>query len=120
MRLKNGEVCFGWPLAQHVITAGWKYNSGALHRAIDLRALVGTPVFAAEDGTVRVVYHWNGRVTQGDTNSYGNMVKIEHTAYKGGKLETLYDGEGWTEGENRRSDWLQRPDRQLFWCPFAF
>ena len=23
MRLKNGEVCFGWPLAQHVITAGW-------------------------------------------------------------------------------------------------
>ena len=90
MRLKNGEVCFGWPLAQHVITAGWKYNSGTLHRAIDFRALVGTPVFAAEDGTVRVVYHWNGRVTQGDTNSYGNMVKIEHTAYKGGKLETLY------------------------------
>ena len=90
MRLDNGEVCFGWPLTQHVITAGWKYNSGALHRAIDLRALVGTPVFAAEDGTVRVVYHWNGRVTQGDTNSYGNMVKIEHTAYKGGKLETLY------------------------------
>ena len=39
MRLKNGEVCFGWPLAQHVITAGWKYNSGALHRAIDFRAL---------------------------------------------------------------------------------
>ena len=90
MRLKNGEVCFGWPLAQHVITAGWKYNSGTLHRAIDFRALVGTPVFAAEDGTGRVVYHWNGRVTQGDTNSYGNMVKIEHTAYKGGKLETLY------------------------------
>ena len=29
MRLKNGEVCFGWPLAQHVITAGWKYNRGA-------------------------------------------------------------------------------------------
>ena len=51
MRLKNGEVCFGWPLAQHVITAGWKYNSGALHRAIDLRALVarGLPLEWASD-----------------------------------------------------------------------
>ena len=26
MRLKNGEVCFRWPLAQHIITAGWLYN----------------------------------------------------------------------------------------------
>ena len=32
MRLKNGEVCFRWPLAQHIITAGWLYNDGSLHR----------------------------------------------------------------------------------------
>lgn len=48
-------------------------NSG-----IDMRAIVGTPVMAAEEGTVEIVYHWNGKRTQGDTNSYGNMVKIRH------------------------------------------
>ena len=40
MRLKNGEVCFRWPLAQHIITAGWLYNDGSLHRALDFRAAV--------------------------------------------------------------------------------
>ena len=78
MRLKNGEVCLDWPLANHILTQGWYYNDGSMHQAIDMRALVGTPVLAAEDGTVEIVYHWNGKRTQGDTNSYGNMVKIRH------------------------------------------
>ncbi len=56
---------FGWPLQSHVITAGWFYNDGSLHRALDFRAAVGTPVYAAESGTVE-------------------------TAYRGGRLETLY------------------------------
>lgn len=42
------------------------------------------------DGTVETAYHWNGRRTQGDTNSYGNMVKLRHADYRGGRLETLY------------------------------
>lgn len=33
--------------------------------------------YAAEGGTVEVAYHWNGKRTQGDTNSYGNMVKLD-------------------------------------------
>ena len=90
MRLKNGEVCFRWPLAQHIITAGWLYNDGSLHRALDFRAAVGTPVYAAEGGTVETAYRWNGKRTQGDTNSYGNMVKLRHATYKYGTLETLY------------------------------
>lgn len=90
MRLKNGEVCLGWPLAQHILTQGWFYNDGTLHQAIDMRAAVGTPVFAAEDGTVEIVYHWNGKRTQGDTNSYGNMVKIRHANWNGGTVHTLY------------------------------
>ena len=28
MRLANGEVLLRWPLAQHIITAGWTYNDG--------------------------------------------------------------------------------------------
>ena len=44
MILHNGDVLFGWPLQSHVITAGWFYNDGSLHRALDFRAAVGTPV----------------------------------------------------------------------------
>ena len=90
MILHNGDVLFGWPLQSHVITAGWFYNDGSLHRALDFRAAVGTPVYAAADGTVETAYRWNGRRTQGDINSYGNMVKLRHADYRGGRLETLY------------------------------
>ena len=44
MRLQNGDVLLAWPLAQHVITAGWTYTSGAAHNAIDLRAPRAAPV----------------------------------------------------------------------------
>ena len=66
------------------------YNDGSLHRALDFRAAVGTPVYAAEDGTVSTAHHWTGKRTQGDTNSYGNMIKLRHDTYKYGNLETLY------------------------------
>ena len=89
MRLSNGEVLFAWPLAEHTITAGWYYSDGSLHRAIDLRAAVGTPVYAAEDGTVDWVQTWDGRSTSGN-QSYGNLVRIRHADYHGGKLQTLY------------------------------
>ena len=49
MRLSNSEVLLRWPLAQHIITQGWYYNDGSLHQAIDMRAIVGTPVTAAEE-----------------------------------------------------------------------
>ena len=90
MRLENENVLLHWPLAQYIITAGWLYNDGSLHRALDFRAAVGTPVYAAEAGTVTTAYHWSGKRTQGDTNSYGNMVKLRHATYKYGTLETLY------------------------------
>lgn len=89
MRLSNGEVLLSWPLAEHTITAGWYYSGGSLHRAIDLRAAVGTPVYAAEDGTVDWVQTWDGLSTSGD-QSYGNLVRIRHAGYNGGKLQTLY------------------------------
>ena len=89
MRLKTNEVLFTWPLAAHTITAGWYYSDGKLHRAIDLRAAVGTPVYAAEDGTVDWVQAWDGHSTSGD-QSYGSLVRIRHADYKGGILRTLY------------------------------
>ena len=89
MRLNNGEVLLAWPLAEHTITAGWYYSDGSSHRAIDLRAAVGTPVYAAEDGTVDWAQAWDGKSTAGN-QSYGNLVRIRHADYKGGKLQTLY------------------------------
>lgn len=89
MRKSNGEVLLAWPLFEHTITAGWYYSDGSPHRAIDLRAAVGTPVYAAEDGTVDWVQAWDGRSTSGD-QSYGSLVRIRHADYNGGILRTLY------------------------------
>ena len=89
MRLKTNEVLFAWPLAAHTITAGWYYSDGSAHGAIDLRAVVWTPVYAAEDGTVNWVQEWDGRSTSGN-QSYGNLVRIQHAPYNGKQLETYY------------------------------
>lgn len=93
MRLSNGEVLLAWPLAQHIVTQGWFYNDGSMHRAIDLRTQIGNtstqPVYAAEGGTVDQVQDWDGHTKTG-MQSYGNMVRIRHAPYKGGVLQTRY------------------------------
>lgn len=89
MRLNNADVLLAWPLASHIITAGWTYNDGSAHNAIDLRAAVGTPVYAAEDGTVTQTQLWDG-VTRTGMQSYGVMCRIQHAEYKGGGLCTRY------------------------------
>ena len=89
MRLSNGDVLLAWPLASHIITAGWTYNDGSAHNAIDLRAALKTPVYAAEDGTVTQTQLWDG-VTKTGMQSYGVMCRIQHADYKGGELCTRY------------------------------
>lgn len=89
MRLKNGEVLLRWPLSTHILTAGWTYNDGSTHSAIDLRAAVGTPVYAAEGGTVNLVQTWDGHTTTG-SQSYGTLIRIRHSDYRGKMLETYY------------------------------
>ena len=89
MRLSNGDVLFAWPLDNHIVTAGWTYNDGSAHNAIDLRAAIKTPVYAAEDGTVTQTQLWDG-VTKTGMQSYGVMCRIQHAVYKGGELCTRY------------------------------
>ena len=89
MKLSDGERLFHWPLALHVITAGWTYTDGSAHGAIDLRAAAGTPVYAAESGTVNWVQTWDGHTKTGN-QSYGNLVRIRHADYHGGQLESYY------------------------------
>ena len=38
----------------------------------------GERIIATRSGTVSLVQHWNGIVTEGDMNSYGNLVIIDH------------------------------------------
>lgn len=93
MRLANGEVLLGWPLAAHVVTAGYYYNGGGAHGAIDLRTAGGgttvQPVLAAEDGTVDWVQDWDG-VTRTGMQSYGTAVRLSHADYRGRALQTRY------------------------------
>ena len=93
MRLSNGEVLLAWPLAQHIVTQGWFYNDGSMHRAIDLRTQIGNtstqPVYAAEDGAVDQVQDWDGHTKTG-MQSYGNMVRLKHAPYEGKPLQTRY------------------------------
>ena len=93
MRLSNGEVLLCWPLDIHILTQGWYYNNGSLHQAVDLRTQIGAnykrPVYAAEDGTVDQTQDWDGRTKTG-MQSYGNMVRIKHSPYKGMTLQTRY------------------------------
>ena len=89
MILDSGEWLFNWPLAKHVITAGWFYSDGSAHRALDFRAAVGTPVFGVA-GVVDWVQTWDGKTKTGN-QSYGNLVRIRCNAkYKGKTVYCLY------------------------------
>lgn len=93
MRLKNGDVLLGWPLALHVLTAGYYYSDGSRHEAIDLRTNQGgsvvKPVYAAEDGAVQETQTWDGHTKTG-MQSYGTMIRIRHADYAGVTLQTRY------------------------------
>lgn len=93
MKLSNGERLFHWPLALHVITAGWTYSDGSAHHADDFRTNQGgsivKPVYAAEDATVDQVQAWDGHTKTG-MQSYGNMVRLRHAEYNGKTLQTRY------------------------------
>lgn len=50
----------------------------AEHKAIDITASSGSPVYAAEDGTVSYVQIWDGSYDTTGMMSYGHMVEIRH------------------------------------------
>ncbi|MBE7381391.1 MAG: LysM peptidoglycan-binding domain-containing M23 family metallopeptidase [Leptolyngbya sp. SIO1E4] len=60
---------YAWP-AQGVLTSGYGWRWGRMHRGIDIAGPVGTPIFSAGPGVV-VRSGWN-------SGGYGNMVDVRH------------------------------------------
>ncbi|MEM8718237.1 MAG: peptidoglycan DD-metalloendopeptidase family protein [Cyanobacteria bacterium P01_G01_bin.39] len=66
--LPSGFNGYIWP-AQGVLTSGYGWRWGRMHRGIDIAAPIGTPIIAAASGKV-IGAGWHG--------GYGNLIKIEH------------------------------------------
>lgn len=66
----GGDGHYIWP-AKGVLSSGYGWRWGRMHRGVDIAAPVGTPVAAAASGIV-VASEWN----QG---GYGNLVEIRHS-----------------------------------------
>lgn len=75
MRGSINGVEFVWPVPQYRQVSRWM---GGGHTGTDIAAPEGTPIIASAAGTVITTHYWNGIRTQGDYNSYGNYVEIDH------------------------------------------
>ena len=60
---------FIWP-TRGIVTSGYGWRWGRMHKGIDIAAPVGTPIFAVAPGVV-VKAGWN-------SGGYGNLVEIQH------------------------------------------
>jgi murein DD-endopeptidase MepM/ murein hydrolase activator NlpD len=74
--VRQGSGQFIWPI-NGTFTSPFGYRWGRLHAGIDLAAPEGTPIRAADDGTV---------ILAGWTGGYGNYTCISH----GGSISTCY------------------------------
>ncbi|MDP5018715.1 MAG: peptidoglycan DD-metalloendopeptidase family protein, partial [Dolichospermum sp.] len=65
----NSTTGYIWP-AKGVLTSGYGWRWGRMHRGIDIANSTGTPIYAASDGVVEKA-GWNN-------GGYGNLVDIRH------------------------------------------
>ena len=66
---RNAATGFAWP-AKGVLTSGYGWRWGRMHRGVDIAGPVGTPIVAAAPGIISYA-GWND-------GGYGYMVEIEH------------------------------------------
>ncbi|MGA9382304.1 MAG: peptidoglycan DD-metalloendopeptidase family protein [Phormidium sp.] len=87
---------FTWP-ARGVLTSGYGWRWGRMHRGIDIAAPTGTPIFASAPGVVTYA-RWN-------SGGYGNLVQIRHpdgsmTYYAHNSRIFVQEGQVIEQGQN--------------------
>lgn len=95
--VKNYTIAPTYGIFQMPCDCFYTQYFGAAHYGIDLQHRGGSPIFAAEGGTVtRAEYGWNG--------GYGNVIMIDHgnglsTLYAHNKTLYVKDGDTVTRGQ---------------------
>lgn len=69
-----------WPLTNYTLSSPYGPRSGGFHYGDDLAAPLGTPIYAAGDGTV---------MAAGSAHGFGDWVIIDHII-NGAKVSTVY------------------------------
>lgn len=72
-----------WPLSSYTVTSPYGPRSGGFHYGVDLAAPMGTPIYAAGDGTVAAA---------GSASGFGDWIVIDHIV-NGSKVSTVYGHE---------------------------
>ncbi|CDM96605.1 MAG: peptidoglycan DD-metalloendopeptidase family protein [Limnospira sp. PMC 1291.21] len=96
--LPGGSTRFAgyiWP-AEGILTSGYGWRWGRMHRGIDIAGPVGTPILAAAPGVV-IFSGWN-------SGGYGNLVELEHpdgsvTLYAHNHRNLVSKGQKVTQGQ---------------------
>ena len=86
---------FAWPINQGVISSGFGIRNGSMHDGVDIAAPVGTPVHAAESGSV---------IFSGRLRGYGNVIILRHddhyvTVYGHNSANLVREGDDVTRGQ---------------------
>ncbi|NJN30597.1 MAG: peptidoglycan DD-metalloendopeptidase family protein [Synechococcales cyanobacterium RM1_1_8] len=86
---------FIWP-AQGILTSGYGWRWGRMHKGIDIAADTGTPIVAAASGTVTY---------SGWADGYGNLVEITHpngtvTLYGHNNRNVVREGDRVRQGQH--------------------
>jgi murein DD-endopeptidase MepM/ murein hydrolase activator NlpD len=86
---------FAWPVLGGTMTSPFGMRHGVMHDGIDIAAPAGTPVRAADDGTV---------IYSGRLRGYGNVVIVQHsrgyvTVYGHNERNLVREGERVARGQ---------------------
>jgi murein DD-endopeptidase MepM/ murein hydrolase activator NlpD len=86
---------FAWPVEHGEISSGFGIRNGTMHDGVDIAAPVGTPVHAAESGSV---------IYSGRLRGYGNVIILRHddhyvTVYGHNSSNLVREGDSVARGQ---------------------
>ncbi len=86
---------FAWPVDHGVVSSGFGIREGTMHDGVDIAGPLGTPILAADSGTV---------IFAGRLRGYGNVVIVRHdgeyvTIYGHDASNLVHEGETVSRGQ---------------------